>query len=206
MAPTIRVFVADSHPATCVGIRAILDQTTDLQVIGEAHHVSQLDTISADDPPDVLLIAANLATDSLVTTVPIWKQQFANSKLLLMLPQADETCLQPLTAQGADGAFLKSEPTDKLVQAIHAVAQGEPWLSHPLWQKIIRPETPPIDFTESEKEMLPLIVTEMTADEIAETLHLSRRTVCRQLETICHKLDVTKRLGAAIQIVKRGLA
>ena len=206
MATPIRVFVADNHPAFCAGIRATLDKTDDLQVIGEAHNLLQLQSQPAAKPPNILLIAANLAEDSLVKSVPTWKQQFADSKLLIMLPQADETCLHQLTEQGADGAILKTEPTNKFIQAIRLVAQGESWLSQPLWQKIMQPETPPIDFTESEKEMLPFIITEMTIDEIAETLHLSRRTVCRQLETICLKLNVTKRIGAAVQIVKRSLA
>ena len=123
-----------------------------------------------------------------------------------MLPQADEECLRQVTTQGANGAILKTEPTDKLIRAIRAVAQGEPWVSQPLWYKITQPQTPPVDFSEAEKALLPLIVTEMTIDEIAETLHLSRRTACRQLDAICLKLNVTKRIGAAVQIAKRGLA
>lgn len=206
MATTIRVFVADSHPVTCVGIRAILDQTTDLQVIGEAHHLSQLDVLSADDQPDVLLIAANLATDSLVTTMPAWKQQFANSKLLLMLPQADETCLQQLTAQSADGAILKTESSDKFIQAIRMVAQGDTWLSQPLWQNIMQSETISTAFTEAEKALLPLIVTEMTIEEMALTLHLSDSTLKRRLQEIYAKLGVETLRGAAVKLVRLGLA
>lgn len=111
MAPIIRVFVADSHPAICVGIRAILDKADNLQLIGEAHDLRHLDALPTENPPDVFLIAANLAADSLFEQVAAWKEQVADSKLLIMLTQAEECCLRQLTEYGADGAILKTEPT-----------------------------------------------------------------------------------------------
>jgi DNA-binding NarL/FixJ family response regulator len=206
MVVTIRVLVADNHPTFCAGIRAILDKTDDLQIVEEAYDLPQLHSQSRESSPDILLIAANLATDSLLDTASDWKQQFADSKLLIMLPQADEIYLRQLTEQGADGVILKTEPTDKFIQAIRLVSQGESWLSKTLWQKMTQPEVPPVLFTEQEEEILPYIPTEMTIEAMAVTLHLAPRTVDRRIERICQKLGVTKRIGAAVQLIRLGLA
>lgn len=206
MATNIRVLVADNQPIFCAGIRAILATVDDLEVMGEAHDLQQLHSQPMGNSPDVLLTAANLAAESLPEIAANWKQQFANSKFLIMLGQTQATNFNQVTAQAVDGCILKTEPSDNFIQAIRAVSQGNNYFSPTLWQTIIQPETVVIPFTEAEKALLPFIITEMTVAEIALALHMSDRTVTRHLETICQKLGVKKRIGAAVQIDKLGLA
>jgi DNA-binding NarL/FixJ family response regulator len=206
MATTVRVLVADNQPIFCAGLRATLAKTDDLQVVGEAYELQQLHSQPTEKPPDVILTAANLAADSLPEVAANWKQQFANSKLLIMLGQTHATNFNQVTAQAVDGCILKTEPTDSFIQAIRIVAQGDNYFSPAIWQTMIQPEAAVLPFTEPEKALLPFIITEMTVAEIALALYLSERTVTRHIETICQKFGVKKRLGAAVQSVRLGLA
>lgn len=200
------VLVADNQPTFCVGIQAIL-ATADsrIQFVGEAHDLQQLYSLQREKSPHILLISANIAANSLVEQVAAWKQQFVGSQLLIMLAQANESCLYQLMTSGIDGCLLKTESPPTIIRAIHTLAQGGNYFSQSLVPALIQSNTTIVAFTETEKKLLPFMITEMTVEEIAFTLHMSERSVARHMNTICQKLNVTKRLGAAVQIVRLGL-
>ena len=206
MATIIRVLAVDMQPIFCAGIRAVLATTADLQLVGETHRLHKLDTWSLNNTPDVILLAADMVTNSLLEAISAWKQRFVGSKLLVFLPDTHEVYLQQLIIRGADGCLLRSDPPSKLIQAIRTISCGGHWVSDPLWPEVIQSEAIPVPFTEIEKSLMPLLITEMTIVEIAHVLHMSDRTITRHIEAICEKLGAEKRLGAAIQIVRLGLA
>jgi DNA-binding NarL/FixJ family response regulator len=207
----ICVFVVDKQPVFCAGIRAILAATDDLQLIGEANNLHQLYVYKIEDPPDILLIAADLATDSLLETITTWKQKFVGSKILIMI-DTDEDSVRQLSKQGIDGCILKSDSQRSFTQAIRIVANGERWFSRTLLQKTLEVEL--IDdsmgsiqeITEQDKAMLRLVCAAKSNPEIALALHMAERTVCRHLEEIYIKLGVCSRIGAAVEATKMGLA
>ncbi len=209
MAAIIRVFVVDNQPVFCAGIQAILDKTTNLQLLGTATSLKKNCSWTINKPPDVLLLAANTSHDSLLETTSAWKQKQKNSKILVMLTHPHEICLRQLTDQGANGCILKTDTKQRFVRAIRSVFEGESWFSPKLLQKTLQTQLQPVtqvQLTEQDKDILQLICAEKSNPEIADTLHLSERTVCRYLEDIYIKLGVETRVGAAVQAIKLGLA
>lgn len=206
MGESITVFAADNHPVFCAGIAAILAAENDLQLSGTAHDLHQLHSYRAAEPPHVMLLGSGLATAKLPETVTEWKQKFPNSHILLILTDVKEAYLYQLVKQVVAGCLLKTDPVQKFVQAIRAVAQGDAWFSQRLWQTISQPDAVPVPFTELEQTLLPHIVTEMTIEEIALALHMSERTLKRHLQEVYTKLGVKTRVGAAVQITQVGLA
>ncbi len=214
MATIIRVFIVDDQPVFCAGIQAVLETTGDLQFLGKANNLKQLDSWVTENLLDVVLLAANVADDSLLETIFAWKQECEDRKILVILSHAGEVCLHQLRVQGADGCILKTDIPQRFIQAIRSVVEGENWFSRRLMQEtlqtqLIRSVTQTnslVQLTEQDKVILQLICAEKSNLEIAMTMHISERTVCRYLEEIYIKLGVSSRVGASIQTVKMGLA
>jgi len=108
-----------------------------------------------------------------------------------------------LIEQEISGIILKSEPPDKLMEAIYSIMQGESWFSAALIPTLMQPTTPKShELTNRELEVLKLLAQENTNIAIAHTLNISERTVRCHLESIYNKLGVASRVGAAIQAIK----
>ncbi|VAW39847.1 hypothetical protein MNBD_CHLOROFLEXI01-1249, partial [hydrothermal vent metagenome] len=135
MASLIRIYIVDSQPVFCTGIQAVLEATTDLQLLGTATSLEQHCSWAANKPPDVLLLAANMSHDPLLETISTWKQEYEDSKTLVMLSYADEVCLRQLTDQGADGCILRTDTPQRFIQAIRSVAEGESWFSRTVMEE-----------------------------------------------------------------------
>lgn len=209
VAAAIRVYVVDSQPVFCLGVQIVLEKPTDLQLLGTATNLEQYCSWATSVSPDVLLLDANLPHDFLLETISAWKHKQKSNKILVMLTHPHQICLRQVTDQGANGCILKTDAPQRLIEAIRTVAGGERWFSRQLMQETMQTQLQPmaqLQLTEQDKRILELICVEKSNPEIAETLHLSERTVCRYLEEIYAKLGVRTRVGAAVQAIKRGLA
>ncbi|VAW31357.1 hypothetical protein MNBD_CHLOROFLEXI01-173 [hydrothermal vent metagenome] len=209
MASAIRVYIVDSRPVFCLGIQTVLETTTDLQLLGTATSLEQSCSWATNLSPDVLLVDANLSHDSLLETISAWKQKPQSHKILVMLTHPHQVCLRQVTDQGANGCILKTDAPQRFIEAIRTIADGGRWFSRQLMQETMQTQLKPmaqLQLTEQDKLILQLICVEKSNHEIAETLHLSERTVCRYLEEIYAKLGVRTRVGAAVQAIKQGLA
>lgn len=108
-----------------------------------------------------------------------------------------------LIEQEISGIILKSEPPDKLMEAIYSIMQGESWFSAALIPTLMQPTTPKShELTNRELEVLKLLAQENTNIAIAHTLNISERTVRCHLESIYRKLGVASRIGAVVQAIK----
>ena len=209
MAETVHVFVIDSQPVFCAGIRTILETTTDLQLLGTTTSLKQNCSWAVNQPPDVLLLAANTSHDLSLETISAWKQEHKDCKILMMLSYAYEVSLRQMTDQGINGCILKTDTPQRFIRAIRSLFEGEGWFSPKLLQVALPAQLQPttqLQLAEQDRVILRLICAEKSNNEIAATLHISKRTVCRYLEDVYLKLGVSSRLGAAIKATKMGLA
>jgi len=209
MATLIRVYVVDSQPVFCEGIQAVLETATNLQLLGTAISLEQHCSWVSNQPPHVLLLAANTSHDSLLETALALKQKQKGGKILVMLTHPHERCLHRLIAQGVKGCILKTDAPQNFIRAIHAIADDERWFSRKLMQETLQTQpqlVTQLQLTEQDKILLQLVCAEKSNCEIAMILHMSERTICRYLEIIYLKLGTSTRVGTAVQAVKLGLA
>jgi len=210
----LRVLIADDHPLFRHGIRALLEATSDFEVIGEAKTSEEAIILAASLQPDVILMDIQMpgvngveATRRILHTSP-------HIRILMVTMFEDDASVFTAMRAGARGYILKDAEKADLLRAIRAVGWGEAIFSPAIATRLIdffsapRPAAPPQVFPEltgREREILDLIAQGHSNIEIAARLVLSHSTVRNYVSNIFSKLQVADRAHAIIRAREAGL-
>jgi len=145
--------------------------------------------------PDVLLLGTSIAETSLTAVLAQLQQNIPELRVLVLLSEAENICLQQLAENGAAGGIFRSELPAFFPIAVQAIMQGESWFSPRLVKRLLHSKLPAL--TSDETALLRLMVTGQTGKAISKTMAISQRTLRRRLKQICEKLGVTTRIEAA---------
>jgi NarL family two-component system response regulator LiaR len=209
---TIRVLVVDDHAIVRKGIRALLAEIADIEVVGEASDgqeaIDQADALS----PDVILMDLVMPdVDGILATRRITADE-AGPRILVLTSFAGDDKVFPAIKAGALGYLLKdSEPTD-LVDSIRQVHRGEPSLQPSIAQKVLkelrhpsaRPPTPD-PLTDREMEVLRMVAKGLSNPEIAQRLVIAEATVRTHVSNILSKLHLANRVQATLYALQEGI-
>lgn len=199
----IRVLLADHHQLFHSAIQTILSQAPEVSLTGTVTESSQFSQLCREHLPDVVLLALNVADPLQTDVISQLRQYCPTAAVLVLLGDGDNICPRQLQEAGAAGALLKSEPPEKLIEAILTVANGKTWFSDPLLLQLLQPETGEApQLTDRELAVLQLLVAEETAEAIGQALGISERTVRSHLTSIYGKLGVKSGLGAIREAVR----
>ena len=210
----VKVLVAEDHPITREGIRKLLDSEDSFAVIGEAGDGEEAVQMVTELKPDVVIMdVAMPKLNGIEATRQIKLIRPATAVLILTAYDDDEYVFGLLEA-GAAGYLLKTTSGDELTRAIGAVYKGEPVLDPLITRKVInrfrfpdkmpRAAKPAEHLSDREVDIIKLAARGMTNKEIADELHLSRRTVEGNLRSIFNKLGVGSRTEAVLYGVRKG--
>jgi len=198
----IRVLLADDHTILRDGIRALLDDQADIEVIGEAQDGQATVKMTAQLLPDVVVMdIAMPLLNGLEATRQI-QRDFPQVRVLILTMHENEEYIRQVLAAGALGYVLKDAAAHDLLGAIRAVYQGEAVLSPAITRLVIedylrwgdiRPPDSTNGLTSREREVLQLIAEGYTNKEIAEILCLSIKTVQSHRTNLMSKLDLHDR-------------
>lgn len=203
------VLIADDHAAVRAGVTAILSQNETIQVIGEATDGEQAVELAAGLRPDVLLL--DIQMPGLDGIEACRRVVAAASARVLMLTSFDlgENVDAALEA-GAAGFVAKTADPPQLIAAVHAVADGNSYLTPEVTRGFIErslrsaepaPTSQPLDLselTDREQEILRLLGQGMTNRQIAEELVIAPATAKTHVSRVLQKLGVANRLHAAL--------
>lgn len=200
----IRVLLADHHQLFHPAIQTILSQAPEVSLTSTVTESSQFSQLCREHLPDVVLLALNVADPLQTDVISQLRQYCPTAAVLVLLGDGDNICPRQLQEAGAAGALLKSEPPEKLIEAILTVANGETWFSAPLILKLLQPEIEEEvpQLTDRELAVLQLLAAEKTAEVIGQALGISERTVRSYLTGIYGKLGVRSNLGAVREAVR----
>ena len=188
---SIRVLVVDDHPIVRKGIRALLAETDDIELVGEAADGKEAMVQAQALLPDVILMDLAIPRPD---GIEVTRQITAGGRrpaVLVLTSFAGNDMVFPAIKAGALGYLLKdSEPSD-LVEAIRQVHRGEPSLAPEIAHMILlemrepaqRPPTPE-PLTDRELEILCLVSTGLTNSEIADRLVVTETTVRSHVSNI----------------------
>ena len=211
MSAPLKVMIVDDHAIVREGLTMLLNEETDIEVVGEARNgVEALTRVSQLQPDVVLMDLVMPEMDGIAATSEI-RQKYPNCQVLVLTSFAENQRVPDAIQAGAVGYLLKDVLKADLLRAIHAAARGEPTL-HPeaqrqLMQQMVTPQTPNLldTLTEREMDVLRLIARGQSNKEIATELHLTEGTVKGYVSTVLAKLQVADRTQAALYAVKNGV-
>ena len=219
--PPIRVLVVDDHPVVRTGIRTLLEQMPNVQVVGEASNGREaLQFLQTRSPEvDVVLLDVSMAElDGLATTGYITKD-YPHIRVLILSMHTTETYVLPAVQAGAAGYVPKSAPRAELEQALRTVAQGETYLSPEVARHVTAayrrahhqgeasPPSPtaPAFLRPHERELLQLIANGLSTKDIAARLHVSPKAVESRRIRLMDRLDIHDVAGLVRYAIRMGI-
>ena len=213
------VLVVDDQSLVRVGLRTIIDNEPDLEVVGEGADGVEAVTLARRLHPDVVLMDVRMPVlDGIAATQQIVESGVPSRILVLTTFDLDSYVYEALRA-GASGFVLKDMPREQLVHALRVVAGGESLLAPAVTRRLIgrfldapapgtvAPKDPRLArLTERETEVLALLARGLSNVEIANELVVSPTTVKTHVASLLHKLEVRDRVQAVVIALSRGLA
>ncbi|GAA2379628.1 response regulator transcription factor [Nonomuraea africana] len=208
----IKVLLADDQALVRAGFRALLDAQPDMTVVAEAADGAQAVRLAGTTAPDVVLMDIRMpGTDGLTAT----RQMPAGPRIIILTTfELDEYVFEALRG-GASGFLVKDTEPAELIQAVRVVAAGEALLSPSVTRRLIaeyatRAKEPMSSdglelLTEREREVLALVGTGMTNDEIAARLFMSPATAKTHVSRAMMKLHARDRAQLVVIAYESGL-
>jgi two-component system response regulator NreC len=209
----IKVLVADDHTILRQGIKSLLANEEEIEVIGEAKNGREVLTIVEETLPDIILMdIAMPGLNGLEATRRI-KKKFPRMKVLVLTMYTNEEYIFQILNAGANGYLVKETAFQDLISAIKAVYKNEAFMSPSISKKVINSyikraqneeETCEM-LTSREREILQLIAEGNSSKKIAELLFISPKTVETHRTHIMDKLNIHNRTGLVKYAIRKGI-
>ena len=212
---TISVVIVDDHPVWRDGVRADLERSGDVEVVGEAEDGGPGVEIALEVMPDVVLMDLQLPTVPGVEATRRITEDAPHVKVLILSASAEEADVLEAVKAGASGYLLKSSTSDELLDAVKRVRRGEPVFTPSLAGLVLDEfrrvattgagsSTEP-GLTPRENEVLKLVAKGYAYKEIADKLFISTKTVQNHVQNILTKLQLRKRYELMRYAIQKGL-
>jgi DNA-binding NarL/FixJ family response regulator len=202
---SIRVMIADDHPALREGLSALLERQADLQVVAMAADGQEAIALVGSHQPDVILMDLRMPRLEGADAVAAICAQWPEARIIVLTTyDGDEDIYRALRA-GAKGYLLKDAPCDELFTAIRQVYRGHKYIMSQVAQKLTD-RFQSSELTDRERSVLQLLVQGNTNRDISEALCVAEGTVKFHVRNILDKLGASDRTQAVTIALKRGLA
>jgi DNA-binding NarL/FixJ family response regulator len=207
------ILLVDDHRMMREGLRSILDQSKDLQVVGEAENGRQALAMISQLKPDIVVMDIGMPDLNGIEAVRQARAQSPGTRLIGLSMYTDKQYVLGMLEAGASGYVPKSAAADELIKAIHGVMQGRVHLGPDLAKSVVEKYvqqlgtgvTPSVSLGGREKEILQLIAEGNTSREIAELLHISVKTVEVHRQNIMNKLGLHSIAELTKYAIREGL-
>jgi two-component system response regulator NreC len=206
-ATTIRIVLADDHPVVRRGLRMLLDDEDDFEVVAEAGDVASARRYVSGHHPRVLVLDLNMPGGSTLKAIPAIRADFPDTHIVVLTMQPEPAYAREALSAGATGYVLKQAADSELVKAIRLAASGQRYLNPGMGARIAAEPAPgpPDNLSEREVDVLRMIALGHTNTQVGEQLHISVRTVETHRSHIQQKLLLSSRAELVRYALDRGL-
>jgi len=212
---TIRVVLVDDHAIVRTGLKAVLADAPEIDVVGEASGGNEAVDLLTRIAADVVVMDLSMSDGDGLTATREITATGDGTRVLVLTMHAEEAYLEAVLEAGASGYLGKTDADRDLVEAVHAVARGEifvqPSAARVLAQGARRRDEQATEraryerLTDREREVMRLIAEGYTAPEIGEQLAISPKTVDTYKQRVNDKLGLTHRADYVKLALKLGL-
>lgn len=214
----IRVIMVDDHHIFRKGVRTLLEEIPDIDLIAEYCNGQEfLDALPTIDTDVVFMDISMPIIDGMETTQKAIAMR-PGLKIIALTTYNDENYFNKMIDLGAEGYLLKSSEIDEFEKAIRLVHQGQNYYSNELLTNLTRklsvltkiqkgdkPRLPKIEITPKEKEVLTLICKGLSNAEIADEVHLSVRTIEGYRTRLLEKTNTKNSISLVVYAIKNNL-
>jgi two-component system response regulator DesR len=200
----IRVAVIDDHPHVAIALRALLDETSDIQMVAESRRGGDVAALVRRVRPDVLLLDLFIEPEfDALAAVRGLRADFPELKICLLSAYIEPPLVRDLLQAGVYGYILKDDDyVSQIATIVRDLADGRVYLSPQAYEALAqatRAEGGEQPLSEREIEILRLAKRGLRNPQIAQALHISAGTVRNHLSAVYRKLGVHSR-HEALQI------
>jgi DNA-binding NarL/FixJ family response regulator len=208
-ADNIRVFLLDDHELVRRGIRELLEEEGDIEVVGESGSAQEAARRIPALRPDVAILDGRLPDGSGIDVCREVRSLDASIKALILTSYDDDDALFSAIMAGAAGYILKQVRGNDFVDIVRRVAAGQSMLDPAITAQVLERvrSGPPKDkalegLTDQELKILELIGEGLTNRQIGERMYLAEKTVKNYVSSMLAKLGLASRTQAAIFATK----
>ncbi len=202
---SIRVYLLDDHEVVRRGLRQLLEDAGDIEVVGESGLAAEATSRIPALRPDVAVLDARLPDGSGIDVCRDVRSVDPAINALILTSYDDDEALFAAILAGAAGYVLKQVGGHDLVDTIRRVAAGQslidPALTARVLERVRHGEQTPEELatlTDREREILGLVAQGLTNRQIGERLFLAEKTVKNYVSSILAKLGLERRTQAAV--------
>ncbi|NOU93877.1 response regulator [Paenibacillus sp. LMG 31456] len=208
----IKVLLVDDHEMVRIGLAAVLSTEDDIEVVGEASNGVDGIRLAQEYKPHVVLMDLVMEGMDGIETTRRLLQLYPDCKVIVLTSFLDDEKMYPVIEAGAFSYLLKTSRAAEIASAIRAAVKGQSILESQVASKIMnRFRQPKLvapaheDLTDREMEVLRLIASGKSNQDVADDLFIGIKTVKFHVTNILAKLGVEDRTQAAIYAFKNGL-
>jgi two-component system response regulator DevR len=215
MTKKIPVLLVDDHALVRLGLKTLIDDQADMEVIGEAGTAQEALLAVERLHPQVVLMDIRLPGEGGLEATRRIVDRFPETKVVMLTSFADEELVMSAIRAGAAGYLLKEVGNEEVLRGIRAAAAGNSVMDAATTSRLFarvraseqKEETDAFrDLTEREMAVLFEVAQGKTNGEIAQGLNLSEKTARNYVSTLLEKLQLSNRIELATYAVKYHLA
>jgi DNA-binding NarL/FixJ family response regulator len=209
----VRILIADDHPVVRKGLRSLLEEESEIKVVGEAEDGTQALAEIEHLRPDIAIVDMMMPGHNGLEVIRQAKKFHPTIQIIVLSMNSNDVYVIEALKRGASGYVLKETGPAELVDSVKTVLSGQIFLSAQLSERLqnvdlldYRNDTDPYDsLTNREREILQLAAEGLTSAEIAQRLCISRRTVELHRSRFMEKLSLRHQTDLVRYAIKRGI-
>lgn len=213
--PGLRILLADDHTVVRQGLRKILEERSDWEVVAEAGDGREAVRQAEEHEPDVAILDITMPLLNGVEATRQIVKRCPSTRVLVLTMHSDEAYVNQVLKAGATGYLLKESADVDLIQAVSAVSQGKSFFSPAIARVMLDDYVRQLadkgitdryeSLSEREREIFQLIAEGKANKEIAAILSISPSTVETHRARIMEKLDLHSAAEIVLYAVRRGV-
>jgi DNA-binding NarL/FixJ family response regulator len=213
MRDIFRLFIVDDHQMFIDGLKALLRNSKDFEVVGDALEGQTAFNFINCNRVDIVITDVSMPGMSGIELTQLLKEKCPDVKVLIISMYSDRSIIEEVLLAGADGFILKNTGKKEFIDALTCIANHGSYYSSEVIARHVanvvvqrKSEIETRNLSERELEVLKLIVLELSSESIADKLFISKRTVDSHRKNIMEKTGSKSLVGLIKFAIRNNLA